>query len=146
MIDDPTGHLDVKNVAWVKAWLGGFKGSIISTSPNSSFLNEMCTHLIDFQDRKLRQFKGTKGSVLMEYVKQNPEKSAYFELSDKNESWVFPVPGTLEGIKSRGRAILKMSNVAFRYPTHEKPIVQISVVSQVGVRSNLLESRRLSFA
>merc|ERR1712134_36498 len=61
MIDDPTGHLDVKNVAWVKAWLGGFKGSIISTSPNSQFLNEMCTHLIDFQDRKLRQFKGTKG-------------------------------------------------------------------------------------
>jgi elongation factor 3 len=138
MIDDPTGHLDVKNVAWVKAWLGGFKGSIISTSPNSSFLNEMCTHLIDFQDRKLRQFKGTKGSVLMEYVKQNPEKSAYFELSDKNESWVFPVPGTLEGIKSRGRAILKMSNVAFRYPTHEKPTVQdiclsVCMASRVAV-------------
>merc|ERR1711957_826141 len=36
MIDDPTGHLDVKNVAWVKQWLGGFPGSIVSTSPNSS--------------------------------------------------------------------------------------------------------------
>merc|ERR1719197_324598 len=138
MIDDPTGHLDVKNVAWVKAWLGGFPGSIISTSPNSAFLNEMCTHLIDFQDRKLRRFKGTKGSVLMEYVKANPEKSAYFELSAKSESWVFPVPGTLEGIKSRGRAILKMSNVAFRYPTHEKPTVQnisltVCMASRVAV-------------
>jgi len=138
MIDDPTGHLDVKNVAWVKTWLGGFPGSIISTSPNSSFLNEMCTHLIDFQDRKLRQFKGTKGNVLMEYVKANPEKSAYFELSDKSESWIFPIPGTLEGIKSRGRAILKISNVAFRYPTHEKPTVQdiclsVCMASRVAV-------------
>merc|ERR1712166_1123221 len=138
MIDDPTGHLDVKNVKWVKQWLGGFPGSIISTSANSSFMNEMCTHLIDFQDRKLRQFKGAEGSVLEEYVKANPEKNAYFELSDKKESWVFPIPGTLEGIKSRGRAILKISNVAFRYPTHEKPTVQdiclsVCMASRVAV-------------
>merc|ERR1719401_1917299 len=74
----------------------------------------------------------------MEYVKQNPEKNAYFELSDKNESWIFPIPGTLEGIKSRGSAILKMSNVAFRYPTHEKPTVQdiclsVCMASRVAV-------------
>merc|ERR1712166_1454237 len=138
MIDDPTGHLDVKNVKWVKQWLGGFPGSIISTSANSSFMNEMCTHLIDFQDRKLRQFKGAEGSVLEEYVKANPEKNAYFELSDKNEKWIFPVPGTLEGVKSRGRQILKMNNVAFRYPTHEKPTVQdiclsVCMASRVAV-------------
>merc|ERR1711957_200681 len=138
MIDDPTGHLDVKNIEWVKQWLGGFPGSIITTSANTVFLNQMCTHLIDFQDRKLRQFKGTKGNVLMEYVKANPEKSAYFELSDKSESWIFPIPGTLEGIKSRGRAILKISNVAFRYPTHEKPTVQdiclsVCMASRVAV-------------
>merc|ERR1712166_843135 len=138
MIDDPTGHLDVKNVKWVKQWLGGFPGSIISTSANSSFMNEMCTHLIDFQDRKLRQFKGAEGSVLEEYVKANPEKNAYFELSDKNEKWIFPIPGTLEGIKSRGKTILKISNVAFRYPTHEKPTVQdiclsVCMASRVAV-------------
>merc|ERR1711881_455441 len=83
MIDDPTGHLDVKNIEWVKRWLGGFPGSIISTSANTQFMNQMCTHIIDFHDRKLRQFKGTKGSVLAEYVKMYPEKGAYFELTDK---------------------------------------------------------------
>merc|ERR1712014_529844 len=46
--------------------------------------------------------------------------------------------GTLEGIKSRGRAILKMSNVAFRYSTHEKPTVQdiclsVCMASRVAV-------------
>merc|ERR1712166_1152780 len=30
MIDDPTGHLDVKNVQWVKNWLKNFSGSIIA--------------------------------------------------------------------------------------------------------------------
>merc|ERR1719155_99966 len=124
MIDDPTGHLDVKNIAWVKKWLGGFPGSIIATSANTTFMDEMCTHIVDFQDRKLRQFKSEKGKVLTDYVKAYPEKAAYFELSDKNEKWVFPVPGSLEGVKSRGRTILKMQDVTFKYPTSERNIVE----------------------
>ena len=67
MLDEPTGHLDVTNIAWIKNWLKEFMnkgGSIITTSHDSSFLNEMCTHIIDFQNRKLRMFKGTHGEVL----------------------------------------------------------------------------------
>jgi elongation factor 3 len=52
MLDEPTGHLDVKNIVWMKDWLSAFPGSIMATSSNTQFLNEMCTHLVDFQDRK----------------------------------------------------------------------------------------------
>ena len=83
MLDEPTGHLDVTNIAWIKNWLSEFKnggGSIIATSHDSSFLNEMCTHIIDFQNRKLRMFTGEKGQVLHEFVEKYPEKKGYFEL------------------------------------------------------------------
>jgi elongation factor 3 len=138
MIDDPTGHLDVKNIEWVKKWLGGFPGSIIATSANTQFMNEMCTHIVDFHERKLRQFKAAKGEVLTKYVEAYPEKASYFELSDKNEQWVFPVPGSLEGVKSRGRTILKMQDVTFKYPTHEKNTVEnitltVCMASRVAV-------------
>merc|ERR1719321_1557650 len=39
-------------------------------------------------------------------------------------STVFPLPGALEGVKSRGRTILKMQNVNFKYPSHEKNTVE----------------------
>merc|ERR1712087_903006 len=138
MIDDPTGHLDVKNIEWVKKWLGGFPGSIIATSANTQFMNEMCTHIVDFHERKLRQFKASKGEVLTKYVEAYPEKSAYFELSDKNEQWIFPVPGSLEGVKSRGRTIMKMTDVTFKYPSHEKNTVEnitltVCMASRVAV-------------
>merc|ERR1712232_874763 len=138
MIDDPTGHLDVKNIEWVRKWLGGFPGSIIATSANTQFLNEMCTHIVDFHERKLRQFKATRGEVLSKYVEAYPEKSAYFEISEKNEQWVFPVPGALEGVKSRGRNILKMEDVTFKYPSHEKNTVEnisltVCMASRVAV-------------
>merc|ERR1719230_2013754 len=138
MIDDPTGHLDVKNIEWVKQWLGNFPGSIIATSANTLFLNEMCTHIVDFHERKLRQFKAEKGNVLTKFVETFPEKASYFELSDKNEKWVFPMPGNLEGVKSRGRTILKMQDVYFRYPSHEKNTVEaitltVCMASRVAV-------------
>jgi len=138
MIDDPTGHLDVKNQEWVKEWLGGFPGSIITTSANTTFLDKMCTHIVDFNERKLRTFKGVQGKVLTQYVEKYPEKASYFELSDKNEKWVFPLPGSLEGVKSRGKTILKINDVTFKYPTHEKNTVEnisltVCMASRVAV-------------
>merc|ERR1712224_1128061 len=64
MLDEPTGHLDVDNIKWLEDWLTAFPGSIICTSHFSPFLDKMCTHIIDFQDRKLKTFKGTKGKTL----------------------------------------------------------------------------------
>ena len=40
MLDEPTGHLDTTNIAWLKQWLNNFKdngGSIITTSHDSIF-------------------------------------------------------------------------------------------------------------
>jgi len=81
MLDEPTGHLDVTNIAWIKNWLKNFRvngGSIITTSHDTGFLNEMCSHIIDFQNRKLKMFKGSQGNVLKEFVEKYPEKSGYF--------------------------------------------------------------------
>jgi len=71
-------------------------------------------------------------------LKHSQKKSAYFELSDKNEQWTFPVPGALEGVKSRGRTILKMQDVSFKYPTMDKNTVEyisltVCMASRVAV-------------
>merc|ERR1711939_627303 len=105
----------------------------------SPFLDNMCTHIIDFQDRKLKTFKGTeKGKCLTHFVEKYPEKKAYFELSNEQMRFTFPTPGPLEGVKSRTKIILRMNNVTFTYPTKEKPTIMdinltVSQVSRVAV-------------
>ena len=141
MLDEPTGHLDVTNIAWIKNWLKGFMdggGSIIATSHDSGFLNEMCTHLIDFQSRKLRMFTGKRGSVLQDFVDKFPEKKSYFELRNDVVKFKFPEPGPLEGVKSKSKTLLKMTNVTFQYPTRDTPTIfdinlECSRISRVGV-------------
>lgn len=141
MLDEPTGHLDIKNIAWLEGWLQAFMdkgGSIIATSHDTTFLNKMCTHIVDFQERKLKMFRGPRGSVLTEWVAKYPEKQGYFELKNDVCKFVFPKPGSLEGVKSKTKAIMKMTGVEFQYPTRDSPTVmdiglQVSQVSRVAV-------------
>jgi len=138
MLDEPTGHLDVDNIKWLEEWLESFSGSIICTSHFSPFLDKMCTHIIDFQDRKLKTFKGVKGTTLTQFVEKYPEKKSYFELSDEIMKFVFPEPGAMEGVKSRSKVILRMDKVTFQYPTKDKPTIMdvsltVSQVSRVAV-------------
>merc|ERR1712196_233613 len=138
MLDEPTGHLDVDNIKWIEDWLEQFPGSIICTSHFSSFLDKMCTHIIDFQDRKLKTFKGEQGSCLTKFVEKYPEKKAYFELSNEVMKFTFPMPGPMEGVKSRSKTVLKMTDVTFQYPTKDKPTIMnvnltVSQVSRVAV-------------
>jgi len=138
MLDEPTGHLDVDNIKWLEDWLESFPGSIICTSHFSPFLDRMCTHIIDFQDRKLKTFKGSKGTTLTQFVEKYPEKKAYFELSNEIMRFTFPEPGAMEGVKSRSKVVLRMNNVTFQYPTKDKPTIMdvsltVSQVSRVAV-------------
>ena len=124
MLDEPTGHLDVNNIKWLEDWLEAFPGSIICTSHFSPFLDKMCTHILDFQDRKLKTFKGVKGKCLAQFVEKYPEKKAYFELSNETMKFTFPEPGPLEGVKSRSKIVLRMTNVTFTYPSKDKPTIE----------------------
>merc|ERR1711870_215872 len=138
MLDEPTGHLDVDNIKWLEEWLESFPGSIICTSHFSPFLDKMCTHIIDFQDRKLKTFKGTIGSTLTQFVEKYPEKKSYFELRNDVMKFTFPEPGPMEGVKSRSKVVLRMNNVTFQYPTKDKPTIMdvsltVSQVSRVAV-------------
>merc|ERR1712060_306689 len=138
MLDEPTGHLDVDNIKWLEDWLESFPGSIICTSHFSPFLDKMCTHIIDFQDRKLKTFKGVKGTCLTQFVEKYPDKKSYFELRNDVMKFTFPEPGAMEGVKSRSKVILRMNNVTFQYPTKDKPTIMdvsltVSQVSRVAV-------------
>merc|ERR1712054_383454 len=81
-----------------------------------------------------KTFRGSKGKCLSEFVEKYPEKKGFFELKNDVQKFVFPVPGPLEGIKSRTKNILKMQDVTFQYPTKDTPtIFDINLtVSQVS--------------
>ena len=81
-------------------------------SHDSTFLDNVCTDIVHYENRKLKRYKGN----LSEFVKQVPEAKSYYELEAAAVKFIFPEPGFLEGVKNKDKAILKMDKVDFKYP------------------------------
>merc|ERR1712157_56846 len=134
LLDEPTNHLDVINVAWVKSYLNSLKDvTSIIVSHDCSLLNDCCTEIIQIENLKLYQRKGN----LDEFVKIKPAARAYFSFSESKMKFKFPQPGPIEGVRSKGKALMKMSKCTFTYPVNQTPTlfdisVQVSLSSRVA--------------
>jgi len=109
--------------------------TVIAVSHDTEYLEKTTTHVLEFEDRKLKTFRGN----IVRFVEKNPAAQIYFEITKSAKvEFVFPEPGPLEGVKSRGKALLKMSDVHFQYPGTPKPQlygvgVQVSMLSRVAI-------------
>ena len=130
----PTNHLDVINVAWVKTYINSLKNvTAIMVSHDSGFLNDCCTDILQIERLKLKHYRGN----LDHFLEINPEARAFFNLRESKLKFKFPQPGPIEGVKSRSKALMKMSHCYFTYPGNTVPTlfdisVQVSMCSRVG--------------
>jgi elongation factor 3 len=74
---------------------------------------------------------------LNDYVQTHPHARSFFELKASKLKFSFPQPGPIEGVKSKGRALMKMSHCDFTYPGNTIPTlfditVQVSLASRVA--------------
>merc|ERR1712093_863032 len=105
---------DVINVAWVKSYINSLTNvTCIMVSHDSSFLNDCCTDILHIEHLKLKHIKGN----LDVFKSINPEvAAAFFSIRESKLKFTFPQPGPIEGIKSRSKALMKITNSDFTYP------------------------------
>lgn len=134
LMDEPSAHLDVMNVKWLLDYIKSLKSvTCIIVSQNAKLLDECCDHIIQIDNLKLNQFKGN----LSKFAESHPEVSSYFELQTEKYKFKFPNPRFLDGVKSKGKALMKMDGITFTYPGNSTPTirnasVQVSLSSRIG--------------
>ncbi|OWB54181.1 hypothetical protein B5S28_g26 [[Candida] boidinii] len=134
LLDEPTNHLDTVNVAWLVNYLKTCGITSIIVSHDSGFLDNVVQYIIHYEGFKLRKYKGN----LSEFVKRVPSAKSYHELGASDLEFRFPEPGFLEGVKTKQKAIVKVSNMTFQYPGTTKPQIadinfQCSLSSRIAV-------------
>jgi elongation factor 3 len=136
LLDEPTNHLDVLNVTWLIDYLTSLTTcTSIIVSHDSDFLNRTITDTLHLNNFKLKRYPGN----LEAFVEHVPEARAYFQL-DVAEDYQFklPNPPFLDGVKTKEKALLKMRDVSFRYPTSQVQqlyniSLQVSLSSRVAI-------------
>ncbi|KAL3462296.1 armadillo-type protein [Aspergillus heterothallicus] len=134
LLDEPTNHLDVKNVAWLENYLCTSPCTSIIVSHDSKFLDNVIQHVVHYERFKLKRYRGS----LSEFVKRVPSARSYYELGASEIEFKFPEPGFLEGVKTKAKAIIRVSEMSFQYPGTEKPQIsditfQVSLGSRIAV-------------
>ncbi|KFA78837.1 hypothetical protein S40288_05502 [Stachybotrys chartarum IBT 40288] len=120
LLDEPTNHLDVKNVKWLEDYLINSPCTSIIVSHDSSFLDNVCQHIVHYERFKLKRYRGN----LKEFVRRVPSAKSYYELGASEMEFSFPEPGFLEGVKTKAKAILRATKMSFQYPGTSKPQIQ----------------------
>ncbi|MEB3024905.1 MULTISPECIES: ABC-F family ATP-binding cassette domain-containing protein [unclassified Parvimonas] len=58
ILDEPTNDLDIRSILWLENFLMDYEGTVIVVSHDRYFLNNICTHMVDIDFRKIKIFVG----------------------------------------------------------------------------------------
>ncbi len=58
LLDEPTNDLDAETVTWLADFLADFKNTVIVVSHDRYFLDMVCTHIVDIDYKKVKQYSG----------------------------------------------------------------------------------------
>ncbi len=57
-LDEPTNNLDISTIGWLENQLQHHDGTMVVISHDRHFLNAVCTHILDVDFKKIREFTG----------------------------------------------------------------------------------------
>ncbi len=58
LLDEPTNNLDIQSIKWLEEFLFNFEGTLIVVSHDRHFLNNVCTHIVDIDYKKIKMYVG----------------------------------------------------------------------------------------
>lgn len=58
ILDEPTNDLDLHTIGWLEDFLLNFKNTVIVVSHDRHFLDTVCTHIVDIDFKKVKQYTG----------------------------------------------------------------------------------------
>jgi len=83
LLDEPTNHLDLEAIIWFETYIKSWKKILIVVSHNIGFLNEVCTHIINIENKKLCTYKGNYSRFKITYNKKVENQIKEYEKYEK---------------------------------------------------------------
>lgn len=143
LLDEPTNHLDLNANIWLTWYLESWKGSLLIVSHDQGFLNDVCTQVINIEDKKLEYYKGNFHKFTQAYKqklnhaekewekvektvrnmkkKSTPKKDVLAFITKREKEGIvkpdkeYIVNIDFEEVNDLARPVIEMSDVSFGY-------------------------------
>ena len=85
LLDEPTNYLDIFSIRWLERYLCDYSGTLILSSHDRFFLNQVCQEIIDIDYGEMRRYVGNFDYFLEEKKKEVIFKEAQLESLTKRK-------------------------------------------------------------
>ncbi|MGV8962069.1 MAG: ABC-F family ATP-binding cassette domain-containing protein [Candidatus Saccharimonadaceae bacterium] len=106
LLDEPTNHLDLEMVEWLEEYLDRSNATLLMVTHDRYFLDRVCSHIIEIDERQLYQYKGNYSYFLEKQDERIQSQSAEMgkaqNLFRKELEWMRKQPRA-RGTKSKSR-------------------------------------------
>ncbi|WP_169784834.1 ribosomal protection-like ABC-F family protein [Campylobacter curvus] len=148
-LDEPTNNLDIDAIAWLENELNHHEGTLVVISHDRHFLNRVCTHILDVDFKKIREFSGNYDDWYMaaNLIAKQHEMERDKKLKEKEELERFIARFSANASKakqatSRAKQLEKLDIAEIAVSSRRDPSILFRTNREIG--NELIEIKNLS--
>jgi len=108
ILDEPTNHLDIDGILWMEEFVQGFDGIVIMVSHDRSFLDAVCTHIFEIDEKHILEFSGNYSAYVEHKQAWEADRAKEFRKQERKREQMEKLIANarkIKGGKERGRAV-----------------------------------------
>ena len=150
MLDEPTNHLDLESIHWLREFLLGFQGTLITISHDRHFLNGVTTHTADIDYQTIIVYTGGYDEMVVAKTQIRSRLEAQNEQREKkiaqlNEFIARFAAGTRSTqVTSRKKEVERLQTAELARSNIQRPFIKFDLLRPSG--KHLLEFEGISKA
>ena len=131
MLDEPTNHLDLSMLAWLEAYLAGYKGTLIVVSHDRYFLDRIVGRIFDMNEGTLDAYEGNYSEYL---VKKEEHMEVLRREHARQQAEVARQEEMIRRFKQHGT-----EHLAKRARSREKRLAQMELIEKPKIRQSRMK-------
>jgi len=96
VLDEPTNHLDIEMIEWLESYLTTGQKTLIMVTHDRYFLDNICNHILELENRKLYTYQGSYSYFLEKKAEREEQEASTLQknrnLLKKELEWMRRMP------------------------------------------------------
>lgn len=108
ILDEPTNHLDIEGIQWIESFVHAFDGIVIMVSHDRSFLDAVCSHIFEIDEKHLHVFPGNYSDYIEQKQAWVLDREKTYKRQEKKREQLTTLLENVRKIKAgkaRGKAV-----------------------------------------
>src|SRR5271154_1847743 len=151
MLDEPTNHLDLESIHWLREFLNGFQGTVITISHDRHFLNGVTTHTADIDYQTIITYTGGYDDMVVAKTQIRSQLEAQNEQREKkvaqlNEFIARFAAGTRSTqVTSRKKEVERLQSAELSRSNIQRPFIKFDQLRPSGKHTLEFEGVRKTY-